>query len=399
MEKTESKGDARSNMAGAPRYVSGLTPSAEPQSLPVLELPEASIRDTVEAMAARRRAVLSGDAPAPVRECLSAVRAGRPVEAPLAKAVAAESVWDVIALAWIVNDERGPQESDAHLCTGSYGLSESCAQGCTMCSFSGRSDEPALISNPEFSRTPEQFVEVARKQVALARAHNPKARIAFKVTHIGMGLRGNPGLRTRYVEVLKAVREVEGIDFVDACLGLLDWDSAQAIAPFVHKYNNNLERIQRPGEAWVTDQHTLQDKIDTLRMARRAGMGVCSGLLFGAGETVDDKIEGLTLLRQLVAEGTVGSSPINAFVPVYASDLELIQRVPETDVILGLALARLLLPNHPFFPNAGRYRYGTFLPAMHALASGYSSHHNYLTKFISADADRASLRALKAARG
>ena len=300
------------------------------------------------------RAQREPPAPPALLEGLAAIRGRVPIGSPLAAAIAREDIWDVIALAWIINDELGPQSSSAHMCTGSYGLSDSCSQGCSMCSFSHRSTEPMLIDNPEFKRTPAEFVAEARRQVENARAHGPAARIAFKVTHIGLGIRDNPSLCARYVEILRAVQEVDGIDFVDACLGLLDWESAQAIAPYVDKYNNNLERIQRPGEAWVTDLHTLADKVETLRLARKAGMGVCSGLLFGAGEAVEDKIESLALLRDLVAEGTIGSSPINAFVPVYPSDIAIIQRVPVEDVILGLALARIMLPEHPFFPNAGR---------------------------------------------
>ncbi|MEW6610263.1 MAG: radical SAM protein [Patescibacteria group bacterium] len=262
-----------------------------------------------------------------------------------------------------------------------------CPQECSMCSFSCRSKEASFVTQPDVNRTPEEFKREAQRQVTLAREHNPHAKIAFKVTHIGRGIKGNKRLCKRYVEILKAVRTVEGINCVDACLGLLDWESARAIAPYVDLYNNNLERIQRQSRSWVTDQHTLEDKVETLRLAKRAGMKICSGILVGAGESAEDKIDILLKLRELAQEGIIDSSPLNCFTPIYPSDLDIIAKVSGEDCMLALCLARIMIPHHHFFPNAGRFRFGRFLPAMHAIASGYSSHHNYLTKFVNPDTD------------
>ena len=365
------------------------------QSLPVFNISAQQLEDTLDQMVLYRQRVLNNQAAPAILAALDTIRRGDALSPKTALALAEEYIWELIALAWIINSEFGPHNSGAHMCTGSYGLSGGCPQGCNMCSFSSRQQEDMLITQPEFQRTPAQFVAEAQRQVKLARQHNPNAKVAFKVTHIGMGLKNMHGLLERYVEILKAVRTVDGIDYVDACLGLLDERSAAAIAPYVDKYNNNLERIQREGEVWVTDKHSLQDKIETLRLARNAGMNVCSGVLFGGGESMQDKVDILQVLRELVDEGVVGSSPLNAFVPIYPSDIETIKQVPEQDMIIGLCLARIMLPTHSFFPNAGRDRYHQYLPAMHAIANGYSSHNNYLTKFVDPDADRRILEALE----
>src|SRR5690349_4124903 len=78
---------------------------------------------------------------------------------------------------------------------------------------------------------------------------------------------------------------------VCACLGLLTPDQAQRLkACGVDKVNHNLNTSEKHyGEICTT--HTYQDRIDTLRAVRDAGLKLCSGGIIGMGEQDVDVVD------------------------------------------------------------------------------------------------------------
>ena len=66
----------------------------------------------------------------------------------------------------------------------------------------------------------------------------------------------------------------------------------------VHRYNHNLETA-RSYFPQVVSTHTWQERWDTLRMVRDAGMEVCCGGIVGMGETVEQRAEFAAQLAEL----------------------------------------------------------------------------------------------------
>ena len=66
----------------------------------------------------------------------------------------------------------------------------------------------------------------------------------------------------------------------------------------VHRYNHNLETARSYFPNVVTT-HTWEERWETLRMVRDAGMEVCCGGILGMGETVEQRAEFAAQLAEL----------------------------------------------------------------------------------------------------
>ena len=114
-----------------------------------------------------------------------------------------------------------------------------------------------------------------------------------------LALRG-PDERTlaRVIEAVPLIRERTGLN-VAASLGILTAEQARRLAAAgLHRYNHNLETA-RSFFAEVVTTHTWEERVDTCRLVRDAGMELCCGVLLGMGETDDQRLELLGQLRDV----------------------------------------------------------------------------------------------------
>ncbi|MBI1370152.1 MAG: biotin synthase BioB [Planctomycetes bacterium] len=94
--------------------------------------------------------------------------------------------------------------------------------------------------------------------------------------------------------------------------GLLDDAKAQRLASAgLDRLNHNLNTSRRHYPD-ICSTHTYDDRTDTLAAAKRAGIGVCSGLIVGMDETYDDLLDVVYALRDIRAE----SIPVNFLLPI-----------------------------------------------------------------------------------
>jgi biotin synthase len=141
------------------------------------------------------------------------------------------------------------------------------------------------------------------------------------------------------IEAALAIRDQVGIE-VAASLGLLkDGQAERLAAGGVHRYNHNLEAGPRFFPRICTT-HSFDDRVDTCRKARDAGMELCSGGIFGMGESWADRLDLAFTLRDL---GT-REIPCNFLDPRRGTPLGEVDLLPPLEALRCVAVYRCVNP-------------------------------------------------------
>ena len=107
----------------------------------------------------------------------------------------------------------------------------------------------------------------------------------------------------------------------------------------VHRYNHNLETARSHFPNVVTT-HTWEERWETLRMVRDAGMEVCCGGILGMGETLEQRAEFAANLAALEPDEV----PLNFLNPRPGTPFGDLEVLPAADALRAVAAFRLALP-------------------------------------------------------
>ena len=150
-------------------------------------------------------------------------------------------------------------------------------------------------------------------------------------------------------EAVRAVKEETDIS-VCVSFGLLNKEQFQKLKEAgVSRVHNNLETSRRNFPS-VCTTHTFDDKLDAVRGALEAGLSVCSGGIFGLGETVEDRIDMAFTLRDL----GIKSVPINMLNPIPGTPYEKNDMLTSDDIRRIAAVFRFILPKAAIRLAGGR---------------------------------------------
>ena len=132
------------------------------------------------------------------------------------------------------------------------------------------------------------------------------------------------------------------VDINVACsLGMLTQEQVDDLAAMgVHRYNHNLETA-RSYFPQVVSTHTWEERRDTLRMVRDAGMEVCCGGIVGMGETVEQRAE----LAAQLADLQPHEVPLNFLNPRPGTPFGDLEPMDASDALRTIAAFRLALPH------------------------------------------------------
>jgi biotin synthase len=177
--------------------------------------------------------------------------------------------------------------------------------------------------------------------------------------------------------ILETVKAIRGIGLNPcASLGMINEERAKELKRAgLFRYHHNLE-TSRDYFSKICSTHTYEEKINTIKNLKKAGLSVCSGGIIGMGESVVDRIKMALELREL----DVDSVPINILNPRPGTPLETIDPISPQDVIISISLFRFFLPEKDIRLCAGKeIRMRQLLPlgilaGCNAIMSG-----NYLT--------------------
>jgi len=212
-----------------------------------------------------------------------------------------------------------------------------CGEDCAFCAQSARY-RTGIAVYPLLAGS--EIVTRARKAIAL------KSR-RFGIVTSGRSL--SAGEMNAVCDAVRGVREQVGISPC-ASLGELTYGEAVMLRNSgISRYHHNLECSERFFPSLCTT-HRWRDRVRTVIAAKEAGLEVCSGGIFGIGETWADRIDLALSLREL----DVDSVPLNFLTPVRGTPCESLPLLTAEEALRIIALFRLILPRKEIRIAGGR---------------------------------------------
>ncbi|MBU6140515.1 MAG: biotin synthase BioB [Proteobacteria bacterium] len=161
-------------------------------------------------------------------------------------------------------------------------------------------------------------------------------------------------LHDRDVEkICKIVDEVKKTG-LETCmtLGMLtESQSKQLKDAGLDYYNHNIDSSPEFYSEIITTRN-FEDRLNTLKNVRDAGLNVCSGGIVGMGETRTDRAKMLIVLANLPKHPE--SVPINMLVKVAGTPMAEVQELDQFEFIRTIAVARIMMPKSVVRLSAGR---------------------------------------------
>ncbi len=152
--------------------------------------------------------------------------------------------------------------------------------------------------------------------------------------------------------VCETIRYIKANCDIEVCVsfGLLDEEQFRKIKEAgASRVHCNLESSASYFKEICTT-HTYEEKIETLKAAKRAGLSICSGGIIGLGESIKDRVDMVFTAKEL----GVTSIPVNVLHPIPKTPLENNPVLSEDEVRRTVALFRFAIPDGDIRLAGGR---------------------------------------------
>lgn len=221
--------------------------------------------------------------------------------------------------------------------------SGNCSENCGFCSQSVH--HPGNDSPVYGLKSKEEILEQAKA----AQAAGAKR---FCLVSQGRGIKYNSPKSTEFENILETVRQIIVETDIKPCcaLGEVTAEQAQALKEAgVTRYNHNLEASENFYSQIVTT-HTWQDRVETVKNLKAAGIQACTGGIIGMGESWEDRVDLALALRELQVE----SVPINLLNPRAGTPLGDRTKLDPMEALKAIAIFRMILPEQILRYAGGR---------------------------------------------
>ena len=224
------------------------------------------------------------------------------------------------------------------LCTIVNGKCGKCSEDCKYCAQSAHYHTSCEESYPLLDT--ETLLEDAKRREA-------QGVLRYSIVTSGRALSDR-----EVDQVCESIRAIRRETSIQVCVsfGLLTEAQFRKIKEAgASRVHCNLESSARYFKE-VCTTHTYEEKIETLKAARRAGLSICSGGILGLGETFADRIDMVLTARSL----GVKSIPMNLLNPIPGTPYG--RRTPLTneEACRCAALFRFLIPDASIRLAGGR---------------------------------------------
>lgn len=290
------------------------------------------------------------------------------------------STLDMLSVAGVVRAARAPAFFNCGILNAKSGR---CPENCAFCAQSAHHETGAPVY-------PFVSTDVIVQKAAEAAGHGVR-RFSLVVS--------GTMLDEKDVEPLcRAVERIIAETGMSVCgsLGILTPERAVCYRQAgVTRYHHNLETAESffPN---ICTTHAYARDVESLRVAREAGMEVCSGGIIGLGESREQRAE----LAWTLAEIGVDSVPINFLNAIPGTRLEHMPRLAPQEALRTVALFRIMHPGRDILIAGGRgHVLGEWQSWLYAAGANGLMIGDYLTTSGAAfESDLAMMRTLGVVR-
>jgi biotin synthase len=233
-------------------------------------------------------------------------------------------IFDLLALANKVREKFRGNKVD--LCSIINAKSGACPEDCSFCAQSA------------YNKTNSDVYPLLNKETIMEAALSAKEQ---GVKRFCIVTSGKSPSKKELDEICTFISDLRSSGLLPcATLGMLEYEQLRQLKDAgLNRYHHNLETSESFFSEICTT-HTYKDKLKTIEAARSLDLSICSGGIFGLGESWKDRIEMAFALKEI----GVDSVPVNFFSPIAGTALAKRDLLDPLEALKIISIYRLILP-------------------------------------------------------
>ena len=228
----------------------------------------------------------------------------------------------------LLNESKKYLKDEVEFCSIINARSGKCSQNCKYCAQSSH-----------YNTNIESFPLIDVETVVKA-AHDSVENGADRVAIVTSGKSPDESDFDTMLEMIKALNK-EGIKSC-ASIGILNEEQAKKLAEAgLVRFHHNINTC-KSYHPEICTTHTYEDRLNTTKLVKKHGMELCSGVILGMGESVEQRIE----MALELAEINPDSIPVNILTPIPNTPFEKYgDKIDEENILRTLAVFKIACPN------------------------------------------------------
>ena len=203
-----------------------------------------------------------------------------------------------------------------------------CSQDCKYCAQSTRYNTD-IYTHPLVSI--DEVIKAAKESKA-------NGAINFAIVTSGK----TPDEAKDFNELLKMIKEINNLGLKScASIGILnEKQTFELKRAGLNRFHHNINTCKSYHDKICTT-HTYEDRINTCKYVKKAGIELCCGVIIGMGETIEQRIE----MALELAEINPNSIPVNILTPIKGTPFEnYFDKIDEENILRTLAVFKIANP-------------------------------------------------------
>lgn len=228
----------------------------------------------------------------------------------------------------LLNESKKYLKDEVEFCSIINARSGKCSQNCKYCAQSSH-----------YNTNIESFPLIDVETVVKA-AHDSVNNGADRVAIVTSGKSPDESDFDAMLDMIKALNK-EGIKSC-ASIGILNDEQAKKLAEVgLVRFHHNINTC-KSYHPEICTTHTYEDRLNTTKLVKKYGMELCSGVILGMGESIEQRIE----MALELAEINPDSIPVNILTPIPNTPFEKYgDKIDEENILRTLAVFKIACPN------------------------------------------------------